>query len=149
MMRALTGMSRVGGAILLASLCLNVLLVAYIGTRWVERWRAPAIAAGPARLMEKIAHRLPAADSDVLWRVYRSQQEELTTAQKEFRDALGAAAQLLSAPKLDMDAVRTAIGKARNERIEVGDLTIGVILEALPQMSAEGRQRLISNLRRP
>lgn len=148
-MHVFRGMSRIGTAILLASLCLNVLLVAYIGTQWFDRWRMPIIVAAPTRLMEAIARRLPSDDADVLWRVYRTREAEVTAAQSDYRAAMTAAGELLAAEPLNMDAVREAIVKARTERIELGDLSIAVVIEALPQISPEGRKKLVSRLRRP
>lgn len=148
MMRRLTAMPRGVAVFLLASLCLNVLLAAYIGTQWAERLRMPLVAAAPTRLMEMIARRLPSADQDALWRVYRSKESEMSEAHAAYRKALAVAADEFARRDLDLEAVRKAVGGARDARLKVGDLTIGVIIEALPQISREGRLDLIGPLRK-
>ena len=147
MMHSSLSRSRVGAAALLLSLCLNVLLVVYIGAQWFDRIGLPA-AAGTPRLIEMVARRLPAADADVLWRVYRGREAELSSAQTDYRRALAAAAIQLSRAQLDSEASRRSTLEARDKRVRVGDLVIEVVLEALPQMSSEGRAGLVGSLRR-
>lgn len=149
MMRIFKSVPIVATALLLTSLCLNVALAAYIGAQWMDRWRLPLAAAGPPRLVELIARQLPAADAATLWRVYRSKEADLKVAQGEYREALFAAGNVLAAPQLDLQAARKAMAKARAERIEVGDISIEVFLEALPQISPEGRKQLLGRLGRP
>ena len=45
--------------LLLASLCLNVLLGAFMVTRWLEGMRLPYLMAGPPQLIERVARRRP------------------------------------------------------------------------------------------
>jgi uncharacterized membrane protein len=149
MMRVFKGVPIVATVLLLMSLCLNVALGTYIGAQWLDRWQMPLVVAGPSRLTELIARRLPAADAEILWRVYRGKEAELKIAQSEYREALFAAGAVLAAPQLDVQATRAAVAKARAERIEVGDISIEVFLEALPQMSPEGRKQLLGRLGRP
>ena len=134
-------------ALLLASLCLNILLAAFFLTRWVERVPGPFVASAPPQLIELVARRLPADDADVLRRVYRLREEQFTANQREFRLALLAAGKLLSQPQLDIPALRAAMTEARNKRIAIGDLAIETFLEALPQISAEGRRGLTASIR--
>jgi uncharacterized membrane protein len=144
---AIADRGRLWGALLLASLCLNVLLGAFIATRWIELSRAPMITVAPAQLIELVARRLPSADAEVLRRVYRDKAAQFAAEQAEYRRALLAAARLLAEPQLDPAAVRAAVHEARNKRIRIGDLAIDTFLEALPRMSAEGRMGLTRNLR--
>ena len=139
--------SRWRNALLLGSLCLNILLAAFFLTRWAERGPGPFVAAAPPQLIELVARRLPAADAEVLRRVYRLREEQFTANQREFRLALLAAGKLLSQPQLDIAALREAITEARNKRIAIGDLAIETFLEALPQISAEGRRGLTASIR--
>jgi hypothetical protein len=47
----------------------------------------------------------------------------------------------------DTVALRSAVMDARDKRIRIGDLAIATFLEALPQMSAEGRRGLTAGIR--
>jgi uncharacterized membrane protein len=136
-------------AALLASLCLNGLFAGYFITAQVERLRPPAVIAGPQRLMELVATRLPKEDADLLWRVFRTREAEIRAAQGTYQASLGGAAKILDQPSPDVEALRRAILEARDKRVDLGDLAIGVFLEALPQMSMAGRQRLVGSLKRP
>ncbi|HZT47955.1 MAG TPA: periplasmic heavy metal sensor [Hyphomicrobiaceae bacterium] len=135
------------GGLLLASLCLNVLLGAFVATRWLEGLRAPLAAVSPPQLMEMLARRLPSADADILRRVFRQRQAEFAAGQADYQAALAATAQLVARPQLDADALRKAVREARDKRMKMGDLAVEVLLEALPQMSLEGRRGLLARLR--
>jgi uncharacterized membrane protein len=139
--------SRTLKGLLLASLCLNVLLGAFIVTRWVEGVRNPMVAASPPQLIEIFARRLPRADADILRRVYRGKEQRFATGQADYQASLAAAALLVAQPQLDGAALRKAVGEARDKRISIGDLAIETLLEALPQMSIEGRRGLLARLR--
>jgi uncharacterized membrane protein len=132
--------------LLLTSLCLNIVLVAFLATRWIEGRFNPLIA-GPPQLIDAVARRLPRADAEILRSVYRGKEAQFTAAQREYRQALAGAVQLLSQPQLDVAALRSAVMNARDKRLGVGDLAIETFLEALPQMSAEGRRGLTSRIR--
>jgi uncharacterized membrane protein len=133
--------------LLLASLCLNVLLGAFMATRWVEGMRLPNLMAGPPQLIERVARRLPAADADILRRAFRSRERQLTDSQAEYERALVAAGRLLVQTPVDAGALRAAVAEARDKRIRIGDLAIDAFLEALPQMSPEGRRDLTRGIR--
>lgn len=134
-------------ALLLGSLCLNVLLGAFIATRWVEGMRAPVFTAAPPQLVELVARRLPAADAEILRRVYRSKDAQFSAGQAEYVKALLAAGRLLAEPQVNSAALRNAVMEARANRIRIGDLAIEAFLEAVPQMSAEGRRGLTAGIR--
>lgn len=146
MMRSILPASRLGTAALL-SVCLNLVLASYIATQWAERLRAPLAVAAPTRIMEMVSRRLPQADADILWRVYRNREEALSAAQADYRRALANAGGILVRPSLNGDALRAAVSDARNKRVAVGDLAIEVFIEALPQMSEQGRLGLLGALR--
>jgi uncharacterized membrane protein len=131
--------------LLLASLCVNVLLAAFIATRWVEARQI--IALGPPRLIEIVARRLPGADAEILRRVYRSKDAQFAAGQAEYERALRSAAGLLAAPTPDPAALRAAVMEARDRRVEIGNLAIDTFLEAVPQMSPEGRRALTAGVR--
>lgn len=132
--------------LLLASLCLNVLLGAFIATRWVEG-RAPIFTAAPPQLVEIVARRLPAADAEIVRRIYRSKEAQFAAAQADYVRALRVAGRLMAESRIDAAAVRAAVIEARDSRIKVGDLAIDTFLEALPQVSVEGRRSLLARMR--
>lgn len=133
---------------LFVSLCLNGVLVGYLVTRSLERMKAPAVVAGPQRLMEMVASRLPKQDAEILWRVFRQHEGEIRSAQRAYQATLAAAAQVLAQPSPASDQLQLTIRDARDKRVAVGDLAIAVFMDALPQMSLAGRQQLIGTLRR-
>lgn len=134
--------------LVLVSLCLNVAMGTFIATRWMEAQPSEAVSGSP-RLVERALQRLPKADADILRAVYRSKEAEFTASQRAYVLALVGAARVLAQRDLDTPALRTAIEDARNKRVKIGDLAIETFLDALPQMSLEGRRALISNMRRP
>lgn len=140
---------RGAAAALLVSLCLNGLLLGYFVTTQLERLRPAGLAAGPKRLVEVVASRLPRDDAELLWRVFRAHEPAIKASQGTYQASLGQAAGILAQPAPDVDALRRAIQEARDRRVELGDLAIGMLVEALPQMSAAGRQKLVGSLRRP
>lgn len=133
---------------LLASICLNGILGGYLVTTVVERLKPPAVVAGPQRLMEMVAARLPKEDAEILWRAFRQRQDDFRSSQKAYQTTLAAAAQILAQPSPGTDELRAAIREARDTRVAVGDLAIAVFVDALPQMSMAGRQKLVGTLRR-
>jgi hypothetical protein len=94
-----------------------------------------------------VARRLPAADADILRRVFHAKDRELNDGQAAYVRALLAASRLLVQTPVDTAALRAAVSEARDKRIRIGDLAIDAFLEALPQMSAEGRQTLTRGIR--
>jgi uncharacterized membrane protein len=147
MMQLAISQSRVRNALLLGSLCLNVLLVTFIATRWLGAARLPVFATPPPQLMELVARRLPAADADILRRVYKSREAQFAAGQSEYAQLLLAAGKVLSEPQVDAAALRAAVTEARNKRVRIGDLAIETLLEAVPQMSVDGRRGLIAGIR--
>jgi uncharacterized membrane protein len=133
---------------LIVSLCLNVLLGSYIAMQWAKA-SAPAMAVttAPLRLIRFVADRLPSADAGTLWRVYGAKEQELRAAQADYEQSLRQATRLLAQPNLDAAALRTAVMAAREKRIKIGDVVIETFLEALPQLSPQGRQDLLGRLR--
>jgi uncharacterized membrane protein len=138
--------------LLMASLCLNVALATYVGVQWLAPPPPPGVGAGfgtgpgllPRRLIARAADRLPKADADLLWRAYHAKERDVVAAQTDFLLALGRAARAIAAPDPDAAALREAMIDARDKRRRVGELVVDTFLEALPQMSAQGRRDLVS-----
>ena len=136
-------------AALLVSLCLNGLFAGYFVATQLEPLRPSGLAAGPKRIVEVVASRVPKDDADILWRVFRAHEAAIKASQVTYQKTLGEAAMILAQPSPDVDALRRAIREARDRRVDLGDLAIGVFIEALPQMSETGRKQLVGSLRRP
>lgn len=133
---------------LLASLCLNVALAAYVGAQWLAPERPLLPAATASRLVEIVAARLPAADAERLRAIYAGKSVALNAAQAEYEEALKHAVDLLAQPTLDAAAFRTAVQSARDKRVVLGDVVIDAVVEAFAEMPARTRQELAGRLRR-
>ncbi|KIZ42321.1 MULTISPECIES: periplasmic heavy metal sensor [Rhodopseudomonas] len=137
---------------LLASLCLNVALAAYVSAQWfqspIEPGWTPGGAGMPSRLIERVAARLPKGDADIVWRVYRAKQEEIRPLQADYVQALRETLRLIGQPELDKPALRAAIRNARDKRIKIGDAVIDSFVDTLEQISTPGRRQLVGRFLR-
>jgi uncharacterized membrane protein len=130
------------------SLCLNVFFSAYLLTQY---WHAKSFAMSadtPPPIIMRATERLPEADAAILWRSYRAREEKILAAQRDYRQALREGALLLRAPLVDAEALSSAFGHAKARRGAVGDLVLDVFIEAFPQMSHPGRERLVEKAMR-
>ena len=124
------------------SLCLNVFFAAYLLTQyWHPRPLAKASDTPPSIIIS-VAERLPEADAGILWRAYRAKEVKMSAAQQDYRRAVRDTALLLKAPQVDAQGLRVAIDNAKEKRGAVGDLVLEVFIEAFPQMSLPGREKL-------
>jgi len=131
--------------LLLVSLCLNAVLVGYLASLWL-RPQQPLQEASVPRVIERVAARLPSADADILWRIYRSKQNEFAAARSDYVQALVRPIRLIGEEPLDAEALRKALVDSRDKRLRIGDLVIETFLEALSQMSTDGRRRLVGRI---
>lgn len=130
-------------AVLLVSLCLNVVMATYVSLQWVGASGAVPVAVMPLRMIDRVAERLPKKDADTLWAIYRSKEVELLPLQTDYRRALMKALQVAAQPRLDNKALEAAVGDARDKRIKIGDAVIATFTEMLEQISPEGRRQLV------
>jgi uncharacterized membrane protein len=133
---------------LLASLCLNALMGGYIAKQWVDASAPLMAASAPPRLIRFIAERLPSADAATLWRAYGVREQALRDAQADYEKSLRRAAGIVAQPDVDAAALRSAVTEAREKRVKVGDIVTEMFLEAVPQLSPQGRQDLVGRLRK-
>lgn len=131
--------------LLVASLCLNAILVGYVATVWMKRER-PFEALVGTRIIERVASRLPSTDADILWQAYRSRQSEFSSARADYVQALVKPIRLLREEHLDIDALRKAMSDSRDKRQKVGDLVTETFVDAVAKMSVEGRRKLVGGL---
>jgi uncharacterized membrane protein len=136
-------------AILLGSLCCNVLLATYIGVQWLRVEHSLVETFGPARLIARVAERLPSQDASILRQLYKSKEAELVAAQLEYVSSLGTPARLLTEQAIDPEALRLAIRETRKKRLRLGDLITETFLDAIVQMSPDGRRQLVSGIPKP
>ncbi|WP_322514333.1 periplasmic heavy metal sensor [Rhodopseudomonas palustris] len=132
-----------GRLLLLASLCLNVALGAYVGVQWSQPEWKPASPGMPLRIMERVASRLPEPDAEILRRNFEARQAELRPLQQEYTAALLKTLRLIGQADLDKPALRAAIDDARDKRIKMGNALAETFLETLEQVSAKGRRQLV------
>jgi uncharacterized membrane protein len=133
---------------LLASLCVNALMGGYIAKQWVDASAPLMAASAPPRLIRFIAERLPSADAATLWRAYGVREQALRDAQADYEKSLRRAAGIVAQPDVDAAALRSAVTEAREKRVKVGDIVTEMFLEAVPQLSPQGRQDLVGRLRK-
>ena len=126
------------------SLALNV----FLGTVLVMREprghfdRPPGPPPSPLGMVERMADVLSPADAAILraaaakraqnveyqWRIWTSLPERVMTE--------------MAAPRFDAERLRGALDEARKAHAEVDEDVAGVIMEAAPAMSAEGRHAI-------
>lgn len=135
-----------GRLLLLASLCLNVALGAYVGAQWLQPEWTPNVAGTPVRLIERVATRLPSDDAEILRRNFQARQPALQPLQAAYLAALMKTLRLTGQAELDKPALQAAIKDAREKRIRIGDEVIGTFVETLEQISPKGRRQLVGGM---
>jgi uncharacterized membrane protein len=133
--------------LLLASICCNVALASYVAVQWLRPEQPLVVAVTPPAIVERIARRLPKSDAEILWGVYHSKEKELSAAQADYFHALVMPIDLLAAADFDVNTFRNAILKSRDKRMELSNLLIETLVEAITQMSSEGRRKLVDVVR--
>jgi len=132
-------------ALMLLSLCVNVILFTYVSVQWLRPggFMPGAGAAVPLRMIERVAERLPAEDAEILWRIYRGKEAELAPLQAEYRLALMKAMKTAAQADLDKAELEAAVKDARDKRLKIGDLVVATFVEMLERISAKGRRQLV------
>lgn len=131
--------------LLLVSLCANAVFTGYMLSLWAKPDRPLETLTVP-RVIERVASRLPKPDADILWRVYQSKQNEFAVARSDYFAALVKPVRLLGEDKLDAPALRKAVKESRDKRVKIGDLALETFLEAVEQMSPDGRRKLVGGI---
>jgi uncharacterized protein YhaN len=140
--------------ILAVSIALNLFLVALVGAqRWravqVQRMATPAIGLGEGRGMrdpegtlQEFLARLSPSDAAILQAVARARLGELLNARRDFVSAVERARAEIGRDSIDLTALREAMAEARRQRQRFGPLLEGILLDAVPRMTPEGRRAL-------
>lgn len=129
--------------LLLASLCINVALVAYVSAQWLRPGWTPGGAGMPTRMIERVAARLPSEDAEILWRIYHSKEPQIVPLQSEYTRSLLRTMQVAGRTELDKAALRAAVKDSRDKRLVIGDAVIETFVEMLEQISPKGRRQLV------
>ncbi|MCA1430270.1 MULTISPECIES: periplasmic heavy metal sensor [Bradyrhizobium] len=130
-------------ALMLLSLCVNVVLFTYVSVQWLRPGGFRAGAGVPLRMIERVAERLPAEDAEILWSIYRGKEAELAPLQAEYRLALMKAMKTAAQTNLDKAELEAAVKDARDKRVKIGDLVVSTFVEMLERISAKGRRQLV------
>lgn len=130
-------------ALMLLSLCVNVVLFTYVSVQWLRPGGFRPGAGVPLRMIERVAERLPAEDAEILWTIYRDKEAELLPLQSEYRLALVKAMKTAAQANLDKAELEAAVKDARDKRVKIGDLVVATFVEMLERISPKGRRQLV------
>ncbi|WP_024338517.1 periplasmic heavy metal sensor [Bradyrhizobium japonicum] len=130
-------------ALMLLSLCVNVILFTYVSVQWLLPGGFRPGAGVPIRMIERVAERLPAEDAEILWSIYRGKEAELLPLQSEYRLALIKAMKTAAQTNLDKAELEAAVKEARDKRVKIGDLVVATFVEMLERISPKGRRQLV------
>lgn len=141
---------------LMVSLGLNLLLAGFVSVHWVRvhmfHHGLPMLGApggGGGRSIEGMFQRaatgLPPADAAVLQSALGAHAADLAAAQRDYTADTDAMRAALLADPFDAGKWRATVDAARDARQRLGPLVEAVMLDAVPHMSADGRQILAKN----
>jgi uncharacterized membrane protein len=129
-----------GGA-LLCSVALNL----FLGGMLISRIKsAHQAGAEPKieRMIERMAASVSESDGQVLRTVFRSHQAEIAQRVAALRDAREEARKAFGAEPFNETGLEAAFAQQRQRRQAVHEAIHGVLVEAAPRLSAEGRRKL-------
>jgi len=144
--------------ILVASIALNLFLVGLVGAQaWrgeqLRRLAVPAISAleregvqDPEGTLQRVGGRLSRDDEAVLLDAARERMGALLGVKADYVAAVERARAEIARDLVDPAGLRAAIAEARRQRQRFGPLLEDILLDAVPQMTPEGR-RVLSQLR--
>ncbi len=140
--------------ILAVSIALNLFLLALVGAqRWravqVQRMAMPAVGLvegrgiqDPEGTLQEFVARLSPEDAAILQGATRARLGDLLGARRDFASAVQRAREEIARDPVDPTALRDAIAEARRQRRRFGPLLEGILLDAVPRMTPEGRRAL-------
>lgn len=140
--------------ILAVSIALNLFLVALVGAqRWrvvkLQRMAMPAFSLvegrgvrDPEGTLQEFVARLPPDDAALLQGAARARLGELLDARRDFVAAMARAREEIARDAVDPTALREAMAEARRQRQRFGPVLEGILLDAVPRMTPEGRRVL-------
>ena len=129
--------------LLVASLSLNILLAAYVGTL-LWRLNMPLVeATNPMRVIGLATRVLPADEASLVERLYLERAPQFLAAEEGVLAARRKVLRLMAEPQLDPVAVRAALEEARAYRRTTSELLFDIVIETLQRMPAERRQEIV------
>ncbi len=125
------------------SIVLNIFLLGFVLAQlWIGHAQPAPEALAPRDILRQLADQLPAADTEHLRRAFASRLPELVSARREVRAASERAHADVGAVPFDAAKLRADLDATRAARDKLRPLIEQALLEALPQMSEEGRKTL-------
>ncbi|HWF96510.1 MAG TPA: periplasmic heavy metal sensor [Xanthobacteraceae bacterium] len=134
---------------LLGSLCLNIGLAGYIAVQAPTADSQEPVHRAPDAVIATFAAHLPSQDADILWRIYRSRQAQIQAADVASQQARLRVVSVLAQRDLDTDLLRATFKEALESQARMQDLLFDAAIEALQQISPDGRLQLIKQSHLP
>jgi uncharacterized membrane protein len=128
--------------VLFVSLALNLLLAGFVGGRLLAPLYHHPPEHTPAALIERLVRALPERDGTVLRAAFKANAAKIATLAAELEQARLDVRLKLSAEPFDKAALEAAMNKARDKRMALYKAMQSVVLDAVGNLSPEGRSRL-------
>jgi len=135
-------------ALLALSIGLNLFLAGWIATQELAPFHHDRYATPPEKVTETIVRHLPAGDGEIMRHAIEGRMPQIKIAHREAADATNNLKQVAAAQNVDPTALKTAFDAMRSARQAERTLFIDAILEAMPQMTQQGRQDFINDMGR-
>lgn len=128
--------------ILIASLCLNLLLLGAAGAV-VLRWRFQPGAQIYRAEMRQLTRRLDHQDAQLVRSTFSGHRAQILAAAVDYRRSLKVVVAALQESPRNEDKVQKAIRDARASQAALGERTFDVLLTSLQNISPQGRDALL------
>jgi len=134
--------AKVLGGLLLLSLGMNLFLGGMLVSRLRSQPSHPPQTGGPERMIERMAATLPESDGQTLRSIYQTHQGDIGQLVTELQASRDEVRKAMTASPYEPQALETAFSQQRQRRLAVHAAVQGVLLEATPRLSPEGRRKL-------
>ena len=125
------------------SVALNIFLTGFLLAQlWSSHARLAPETLAPREILRQLAEQLPAADTEHLRRAFASRLPELIRIRREVRAASERVRADIGAVPFDARMLQADLEATRAAREKLRPLIEQALLEALPQMSEQGRKTL-------
>ena len=125
--------------VLIASLCLNLLLVG-AAAAFSLRWHRHPDQEVYRLALRQVTRQLDHDDARLVRRAFAARREQSMAAYAEYRQSLRAVIAAMQESPRNEDKLQAAIREARAKRTAVSDLTFDTLLSSLQMVSPEGRE---------
>lgn len=132
---------------LVASLALNVFVIAYGATLLVRQPPIFDLDAAPVERGLRIADMLPEEAGGRLRAQIRGLGPQLIQRMRAYRQSLLEAAAIVRAETVDRTALKAVLDEARAQRAGVGDLLTEAFVETAAELPIETRRKLLETFR--